>query len=154
MQELAVRIDWLLEQGVQTIHFCGGEPTIHPSLQELIQYVKDRGGKTNLTTNAIALPDGLSHILQLPQTRVKVSLHGHHEHHDRIVGVKAFDRTTAHLRELIAAGVMTSVQTTIVSGALSELDWVVQYCLKIGVRQIKYSAFHSTRQWLRQAVRV
>ena len=31
------RIDWLLRNGVKTLDFCGGEPTIHPALPRLIE---------------------------------------------------------------------------------------------------------------------
>ena len=43
------RIDWVLARGVRTVHFCGGEPTIHPALPQLIGHVHDRGGKTRLS---------------------------------------------------------------------------------------------------------
>jgi MoaA/NifB/PqqE/SkfB family radical SAM enzyme len=42
------RIDWLLARGVESIHFCGDEPTIHRQLPELIAYVYSRGGKSRL----------------------------------------------------------------------------------------------------------
>jgi MoaA/NifB/PqqE/SkfB family radical SAM enzyme len=32
---LAERIDWLFTRGVHTIHFCGGEPTIHPACHRI-----------------------------------------------------------------------------------------------------------------------
>src|SRR5215471_3849983 len=44
------RIDWLFSHGVNTIHFCGGEPTIHHDLPELIKYVHDQNRKSKLTT--------------------------------------------------------------------------------------------------------
>src|SRR5882672_1506787 len=53
------RIDWLLAHGVKTIHFCGGEPTVHHGLPELIAYVCTHGGKSKLTTNGITLSDDL-----------------------------------------------------------------------------------------------
>jgi MoaA/NifB/PqqE/SkfB family radical SAM enzyme len=36
------RIDWLAEHSVRTIHFCGGEPTIHPALPQLIAHATAR----------------------------------------------------------------------------------------------------------------
>ena len=112
---LKERIDWLLERGVKTIHFCGGEPTIHRELSALIDYVHHRNGKSKLTTNGISLPDNLVDALHLAKTQVKVSLHGPQEHHNEVVGCNAFDKTTATVRRLVAAGISTSVQTTIVA---------------------------------------
>lgn len=34
---LVQRINWVRFRGVKRIHFCGGEPTIHPELGNLIE---------------------------------------------------------------------------------------------------------------------
>ena len=67
---------------VRTIHFCGGEPTIHPALAELLKHVHTRGGKNRLTTNAIVIPNSLLPVLRTTATEVKVSLHGDQDHHN------------------------------------------------------------------------
>src|SRR5947209_6723095 len=112
---LIERLDWVLARGIRTIHFCGGEPTIHPAIAQLIEYVHSRGGKSRLTTNGIAVPDKLVSVLRERRTEVKVSLHGDAEHHNKIVRCEAFDKTTENLRRLVASGTRTSVQTTVVA---------------------------------------
>ncbi len=138
---LTHRIDWLLARGVKTIHFCGGEPTIHPALPQLLTYVHAHGGKTRLTTNAIAVSEALLPVLRAMRTQVKVSLHGDREHHDAIVGRAAFDHTTRNLRRLIAAGIPTSIQTTVVAGGIWVVDWVAGFCLEVGVRRLSILPF-------------
>ncbi len=135
------RVDWLLDHGVTTIHFCGGEPTIHPALRQLISHAHGRGGKTKLTTNGIAISDEVFAALRSAVTRVKVSLHGDREHHDRIVGRQAFDRTTRNLRRLAAAGIHTAVQTTVVAGHAWVVDWVAEFCLQNNLRQLSVLPF-------------
>lgn len=61
---LRFRLDWLLERGVRVIQFCGGEPTIHEALPQLIAYVHKRGAKTVLSSIAIAIAGAL--LLNLP----------------------------------------------------------------------------------------
>jgi MoaA/NifB/PqqE/SkfB family radical SAM enzyme len=138
---LTHRLDWLLSRGVKTIHFCGGEPTIHPALPQLLAHVHTRGGNMRLTTNAIAVSDTLLPVLRATGTQVKVSLHGDREHHDDIVGREAFDHTTRNLRRLVAAGVPTSVQTTVVAGSTWVVDWVAGFCLEVGVRRLSILPF-------------
>ena len=138
---LAQRIDWLMARGVKTIHFCGGEPTIHPALPELLGYLHARGGHSHLTTNGIALPELLLPALRAAGTRVKVSLHGAKQHHDAIVGRAAFDLTTLRLRRLLAAGIPAAVQTTVVAGGQWVLDWVAEFCLDARVRQLSILPF-------------
>lgn len=132
---LVQRLDWLAVRDVHTIHFCGGEPTIHPALPSLLAHVAARGGGTRMTTNGIVLPDALLGALCAAGTRVKLSLHGDRTHHDEIVGRVAFDATTATLRRLLAARIPTALQTTVVAGGERVLDWLAEFCLAERVRQ-------------------
>src|SRR6478735_11959113 len=115
-ESLKQRLDWLFTAGVKTVHFCGGEPTIHHDLPKLLRYVREQGRKSKLTTNGILISEDLIHAIQECRTEVKVSLHGPHEHHNEVVGVDAFDKTVANIRRLVAARVATFMQTTIVTG--------------------------------------
>ncbi|MBC8073973.1 MAG: radical SAM protein [Deltaproteobacteria bacterium] len=139
--ELERRIDWLLARGVRTIHFCGGEPTIHPALAGLVAYTRSRGAKSKLTTNAIAIPEALVPVLRAAGTEVKVSVHGDRAHHDRVVGRAAYDRTVANLTRLVAAGIATSVQTTVLAGSTETLDTVTALCLELHVRRLSVLPF-------------
>jgi len=135
------RIDWLFANGVRIIHFCGGEPTIHHDLPELISHVHAHGRKSKLTTNGISISDKLIHTLYVCKTQVKVSLHGPRAHHNEVVGVEAFDETTGSIRRLISAGVSTSVQTTIVTGHLDIVDWSIGFCLDNKVKLVSFLPF-------------
>lgn len=132
---------WLQENGVRNIHFCGGEPTIHPALPELLAHVQEHGGESRLTTNGIAMTEPLLQALRSTGTRVKVSLHGDRAHHDELVGRSAFDHATEHLRQLISAGIPTSVQTTVVAGGEWVLDWMAEFCIAERVRKLSILPF-------------
>jgi MoaA/NifB/PqqE/SkfB family radical SAM enzyme len=133
---LKQRIDWLVGRGVKVVHFCGGEPTIHPALGELLMHTLARNCGSRLTTNGIVSPEPLLPALRAARTKVKVSLHGDRAHHDAIIGRTGFDLTTRHLRQLVAAGIATGVQTTVVAGGEWVLDWVADFCLAEHVRQL------------------
>ena len=138
---LKERIDWLFVHGVKTIHFCGGEPTIHHDLPQLIRYVNEKGKKSKLTTNGIAISNELIDALFECKTTVKVSLHGPAQHHNEVVGRDAFDATTATIRRLLFAGIPTSVQTTIVTGHLDIVDWSIGFCLENKVKLVSFLPF-------------
>jgi MoaA/NifB/PqqE/SkfB family radical SAM enzyme len=140
-ESLQQRIDWLFAAGVRTIHFCGGEPTIHHDLPKLIRYVHEQGKKSKLTTNGILISEDLIHALQECKTEVKVSVHGPSKHHNEIVGVSAFDKVISNLQRLISARVKTSIQTTIVTGHLDVADWAIQFCLESGLKRISFLPF-------------
>ena len=138
---LGHRLDWLLDRGVRVLHFCGGEPTLHPALPRLLARAHGRGAKARLTTNAIAISDPLVDALRDACCQVKISLHGDRAHHDALVGRQAFDSTTGNLRRLLAAGVPTSVQTTVVTGGAWVVGWVADLCLAAGVRRLSVLPF-------------
>jgi len=140
-ESLRGRIDWLFANGVKTIHFCGGEPTIHHDLPGLIRYVNEQGKKSRLTTNGISISDELIHTLYAAKTQVKVSLHGPCAHHNDVVGVNAYDRTVSSIQRLVTSRVATSVQTTIVAGHLDIVDWSIRFCLDNGVKRISFLPF-------------
>lgn len=135
------RIDWLFANGVKTIHFCGGEPTIHHDLPRLIRYVTEQGKKSKLTTNGISMSNRLIETLYISNTQVKVSLHGPRDHHNDVVGVDAFDKTVANIQRLISSRVSTFIQTTIVSGHLDIVDWSIRFCIDNGVKRVSFLPF-------------
>ena len=135
------RVDWLRERGVREIHVCGGEPTIHPALPELLFHIRSRGAKIKLTTNGIELTEPVLTALRATTTQVKVSLHGDRPHHDRMVGRPAFEQTVHNLQRLIRAGVSASVQTTVVAGALWAVDWMIEFCVQSGIKRLTLLPF-------------
>jgi MoaA/NifB/PqqE/SkfB family radical SAM enzyme len=138
---LTQRIDWLQARGVNGIHFCGGEPTIHPALPDLLHYTRTIGGSTKLTTNGIEMSKVLLNALRATRTEVKVSLHGDRDQHNAITGCDAFDRTTKNLRLLVAAGIPTSIQTTVVRDSEHVVEWVASFCLNAGIRKLSILPF-------------
>jgi MoaA/NifB/PqqE/SkfB family radical SAM enzyme len=135
------RIDWLTDRGVRIVHFCGGEPTIHPALGSLVARTRERGATARLTTNGIAMPEPLLEALHRHRVHVKVSLHGGRAWHDRMVGRPAYDAATATLRRLLSARVAASVQTTLVAGGGDVLADMIAFCLDAGVKRLSLLPF-------------
>lgn len=140
-QVLLQRIDWLIVRGVRIVHFCGGEPTIHPALAQVIAYTRALGAAPKLTTNGISIGDQLLSTLVATRTPVKVSVHGDQARHDALVGRPAYDQTTGNLRRLLAAGIKTAMQTTVVAGSGDVIEWMVRFCLDLRVRQLNILPF-------------
>ena len=135
------RIDWLTDRGVRTVHFCGGEPTIHPALASLIARTRERGATARLTTNGISMPEPLLEALRRHRVHVKVSLHGGRAWHDRMVGRPAYDAATGTLQRLLSANVAASVQTTLVAGGGDVLAEMIAFCLDAGVKRLSLLPF-------------
>lgn len=56
-------LDHLRERGVRRVNFAGGEPTLHPNLEELLMHAKGIGLEVSIVTNAHRLTERmLSHL--------------------------------------------------------------------------------------------
>lgn len=139
--DLKRRIDWLLSHGCRSIHFCGGEPTLHPGLARLLTYTSERGAKPKLTTNGIELGADLPPVLRATGTGVKISLHGPPDYHDHLVGRVAFCHAAENLKRLLTYRIPVSLQTTVVNDGTQVLDWMVDYCQQLGVRRLSILPF-------------
>lgn len=107
-------------EGVRGIWFTGGEPFLHPDILTLI----DRAlavGPLGILTNGILIDDALAAELgarfrEAPHNlEIRVSLDGcTQEQNDRIRGRGVFQRATAGLAKLAAAGVPALVAVSLV----------------------------------------
>jgi len=58
LETMLQRIDRLADLGTTIITLSGGEPTLHPDLDAIIQRIRDRGAIATLITNGLLLtPD-------------------------------------------------------------------------------------------------
>ena len=73
-------IDEAAAQGYGALGLLGGEPTVHPDLEEAVAYARDLGfGRISLCTNGRRLrgPDLLDRLVAAGITRITLSLHSH-----------------------------------------------------------------------------
>ena len=58
LEQIKEEIDFgASERNLDVITLAGGEPTLHPELPSVIQYVHDKGIKVNVLTNGVAIDD-------------------------------------------------------------------------------------------------
>ena len=140
-ETLQTRIDWLFDHGLRTAHFCGGEPTLHRGLPQLLAQARARGGKTRMTTNGVALPEAVLAELRASATRVKVSVHGDAAHHDHVVGRTAYNAVTSTIHRLVSSNVHTTLQTTLLANNLEGFDSVLALSVRLGVQGLTAMPF-------------
>lgn len=58
-----------------------------------------------------------------------------------MVGCDAFDMTVGSVRRLVAAGVPTSIQTTVVADGTWVLDWMIDFCLECRIARLSIIPF-------------
>lgn len=97
--------------GVTQVTFTGGEPTMRDDLFELIDEAK--WFVSRLNTNGIKLTEEYCNGLRKAEVdSVQVTFYScDREIHNKLVGASHYDETVAGIKNLIAAGISTSVNT-------------------------------------------
>jgi mycofactocin radical SAM maturase len=118
-------LDDLHEMRVFYLNIGGGEPMMHPSFFEIIEYADSLGIGVKFSTNGTRLtPAAASRIAGLTYCNVQVSLDGATAMvNDAIRGPGSFDRALWALNNLAEAGVQsTKISVVVTRGSISQLE--------------------------------
>lgn len=105
------------ECGVPVVSIPGGEPLLHPQIDEIVRGLVERKKFVYLCTNALLLEKSLDKFQPSPYLTFSVHLDGWREHHDRCVdrpGV--FDKAIGAIRTAKARGFRVTTNTTVFEG--------------------------------------
>ena len=117
-------LDDLVQFGVPSVLFSGGEPLMRPDLFELIGYAVARGLRAVISTNGTLItPDMVHKIKQHGVSYVGISLDGIGEINDKFRGVSgAFDRAVAGIKNCQDAGVRIGLRLTLTKRNVQDLE--------------------------------
>lgn len=98
---LLTEIDQGIARGNTRTEFTGGEPSLYPRVEELIQYLKNRNIKVCMITNGLISEKKLQSIIDAGVDEFLLSVHGTRDTHDtltRCMGAHALQgKTLEHL---------------------------------------------------------
>jgi hopanoid biosynthesis associated radical SAM protein HpnH len=101
------------ECGVPMVSIAGGEPLMHPQIDELTKRLLDMGKIVFLCTNAVLLPKHLHRFKPHPDFAWMVHIDGLRERHDASVCKQGvFDEAVAAVKQAKAAGFRVMTNTT------------------------------------------
>ncbi len=106
------------ECGAPVVSIPGGEPLLHPQIDEIINGLVERKKYIYLCTNAILLEKNLHKFQPSEYLTFSVHLDGLQEHHDKCVDRQGiFDIAVKAIRSAKANGFRVTTNTTIFDGA-------------------------------------
>jgi hopanoid biosynthesis associated radical SAM protein HpnH len=109
------------ECGVPVVSIPGGEPLLHPQIDEIVRGLIARKKFIYLCTNAILLEKSLDKFEPSPYLTFSVHLDGLREEHDRCVDREGiFDKAIAAIKVAKAKGFRVTTNTTVFQGAKPE----------------------------------
>jgi MoaA/NifB/PqqE/SkfB family radical SAM enzyme len=125
-EQIEVALRGLHRIGMRELSLDGGEPLTHPRVADVVNLLADLGVVTRMNTNGILVPKRRDVVRKL--SKVKISLDGPEEIHDRVRGRRAFTRAVDGANAARALGVpveLTCVVGTHNEHAIDELMSVV-----------------------------
>lgn len=136
-------IDFANASGRQaSIEFSGGNPLLHKDFPELLQRahaarVDGPVTQLRLLANPETMDEATIGLLRAcALDHVWISLDGMEAANDRMRGSGSFKIATRAIRDLVAAGIPTSVKYTMVRDNAQDFPAVVAMALDLGVRQV------------------
>ena len=100
--------------GAPIVSICGGEPLIHPDIQEIVEKILERGKPIYLCTNGQLLVERLDRFKPSSRFYINVHLDGGPETHDAITGkVGSYQKAIEGIEAAKKAGFLVYTNTTV-----------------------------------------
>jgi len=126
------------------VAITGGEPLLHPSLFELVEYLnaKNTVKEIRIATNGTLLTDRIARRLaKLHIKKIQISLDGIEKTHDEIRGVGSFKKATNGIKIACKYRLQTLVQMVVNKRNIDEVDSVLEILKTLGVDEVRFSLF-------------
>jgi len=137
-------IDTLVKRSeILGLCICGGEPTLHPNLKDMISYAKEYGLIVNMVTNGTLINEKFAKDLSsLEIDSVQVSLDGSKpEIMDKLRGKGVFKRAVNAIKMLIANEVTTMAAMTLTKLNINDFPNVAKLSEELGLYSLRTMFF-------------
>ena len=126
-------LDVLSSIGISRIRITGGEPTLNPDFDQIVQYATELNfSKIRISTNGSRIKDHI-HVLSDPKIRVQVSLDSlTKEVFLCITGYDGFENVIDSLSSLSNNHISTRINMVILKSNQKEIPDMISFCEKKG----------------------
>lgn len=150
-------VDELKEINVTSIYLTGGEPTMMPYFNEIVEYINLQGINLVMATNGFNISSNISSIKKniSHQAGVFVSLDGVGMIHDEFRGIEgAFDKTVNSIKMLVSNKIPTRISTVVWKKNIMQLEEIIKLAKSLGVYQINFSMLFSTGRAVKNNIEI
>jgi SynChlorMet cassette radical SAM/SPASM protein ScmF len=133
--------------GLSGVKLTGGEPLLHPQIDEILAFVRSEGlGLTVETNGVLCTPSLAERIAVCTSAFVSVSLDGADAAtHEWVRGVKGcFEAALQGIRNLVAAGLKPQVIMSVMRGNVGQMEAVVRLAESLGAGSVKFNLVQPT----------
>lgn len=118
-------IDDLYDRGTRMFALVGGEPLLHPDIDELVDYIARKNVFLNLTTNGFLIHEHLEAAQKA--TEVSISLDGDTASHNKNRGMMSFERSVRGIDYAVENGVKVRLCTVVTAHNFDQIDFLLKF---------------------------
>ena len=133
-------LDEASDLGCRSVQFIGGEPTLHPRLDDLVDHANHRGFEfIEVYTNATRLGRNLVGCFQRSHVRIATSFYSDDPavHEEITQGKESWQRTVSGIETALAAGLPVRVGVVETGRNAGHGPRTIEFLKKLGVREIR-----------------
>ena len=133
--------------GLTGVKLTGGEPLLHPHINEILEYIHTEDLRMTLETNGVLCkPEVAERMAACKDPFVSVSLDGADaETHEWVRGVPGcFDEAMEGIRNLVEARIRPQVIMTIMRHNKNQMEPVVRLAESVGAGSVKFNIVQPT----------
>ena len=131
-----------IELGLASVKLTGGEPLIHPQIEEIITYIHQKKLRLVIETNGVLVTPELAElILQGENSFVSVSIDSHkRETHEWIRGVPgSYNAAVKGIENLVSAGFKPQLIMSVMRRNTGHIERLVEMAVKLGAGSVKFN---------------
>ncbi|MDQ7982484.1 radical SAM protein [Paraburkholderia sp. SARCC-3016] len=125
------------------IRFSGGEPTLHPQFDEIVQYAGSLGFRIEVFTNGSRItPERALRFAQNGVRTMLVSMHGDEQQHNQFAAHKnAYSQAMRAMELALENGIAVVAETLVCAENIEGLERMVERLNSLGVRRIAFMPY-------------
>ncbi len=150
-EEVMGVIDQATHMGTTMVIFDGGEPMVHPDLEEMVRYVDpDMAVATVFTSGTGLTPEKAASLKDAGLFAVNVSLDSPHiDEHDRMRGRRGvFEDALAAIRNSLEAGILVNIYVVLSPMNVGDLKEFYMLAVETGVHELSFYEIVPTGRWI------
>ncbi|MCD6585893.1 MAG: methyltransferase domain-containing protein [Desulfobacteraceae bacterium] len=128
--------------GTRMFYVTGGEPFMHPQIDEICRLILTNYDDTDLIilTNGLLLEKHLDHLKQLPKDRLhlQISIDGNREIHDKYRGAGTYEKLMKNLSAITACHIQPTLAMAVHSENVMQMTDIVDVAAKYNISEVHY----------------
>jgi SynChlorMet cassette radical SAM/SPASM protein ScmF len=133
--------------GLTGVKLTGGEPLLHPQINEILEYIRTEDLDLTVETNGVlCTPELASKIAACKNTFVSVSLDGAKaETHEWVRGIEGcFEDALLGIRNLVDAGLKPQIIMAIMRQNKDQMESIIRLAESLGAGSVKFNIVQPT----------